>query len=319
MNSGKFESSRFENRLYVEGGVKPKSVVLFGIEDGLPVVCEPYLAEELHLKPGSYIPGNCKPYTLENPKGFFRMHRSNGYGLSEFIYFSSDDPNFIRRAIDLTATSKGGPVNRAYRWVLRKKDIIKHHEGQKIIDLTTAQKLSPNITLSKEYEGMKWSEEEIIPTEDKLHRNVLRTFKRPTFQDFDVSSFSTRNKSYRIFGDNLIQMLYRTLSGYSFEVLGEPDEQFPHGEVFMVTLEQLENLIKKDVPYKILQPFSPKNCKIGVTHEDESKVEDLLDVQSSSDFIRLKNSIVSISDSERQPLPFIVDDEPEEVHSHKKI
>ncbi|MCX6821886.1 MAG: hypothetical protein NTW30_03865 [Candidatus Aenigmarchaeota archaeon] len=330
MGTETFQSSVFENRLYVYGGITEESLVNFGVNKGLPVICHPTVSQRLKLSQGTYTNQFCHPFTSQNPEGYFKMHPSNGYSLKYLVYVSSNDSNLIKDAIKIAVSSKEGPRYRTHHWVLRKPEVIKYWDGQKLIDLPTVHRISSDIVLTKEFTGMKWTDREVIPTEDKLHRSILRTFEVNYYNDFDVSSYGPRNKGYYIFGDDLMQLTYRTRSGYLLTVIGVPKRRFSHGLLFKLKKSQINVLKHNRVPYKSFG-FHEGMFEVGILHPSERKVKQLLGIESSSDFVRLAQSIVSIGDFiyqpksgengnevSREPLPFTVDREPEEMFFHEK-
>ena len=164
----------------------------------------------------------------------------------------------------------------------------------------------------------------LTPTEDKIHRPILRTFFVDAYQDYDVSSHLFRRKEYFIYEQGLIQFNYITRSLYTLTAIGFPRGKFSHGVTFRLNKNQLKT-IRKKVQLKILrqakspQWFDEKSTAdetnlVGVLHNDEQQVKSLSGVEPSSDFVRLRQSLVMIGDSEYQPLPFTMSGEPDEKH-----
>lgn len=308
---------KFREILYVLDGLRPSDVVTYGVENHLKVVCEQNLAIRLRLKKGTYVEKNCNPYTLPNPVGRISMHRSNGYCLNKLVSISSDYSSFCERALRKAIRSG---KNMAYRWLLRGKDIVRHKRGQKIIDLPTTQRLlSPNIALTEHFTGMKWSNSEILPTEDGIHKGVLRTFGQNTYLDYDVVSFQSkdkkRHKKYSIHDGYLLQMDYTTLSGYPLRVIGKIRLPFPYGTVFHLSQQQYKR-VHQNVGTKTLYTTRKNSLiefHIGVLHEDVNKVKKMTGLESTGDFINLSKSIVMIGDMINQPLPFTLNSEPDET------
>ena len=317
-----FQRPKFEQRLYCYGGWNQNSLISFGNKNSLPIEDrQPFSQKDRILIKDAKI---YRPRVLPNPRGFFMMHPSTGNGLKDLVYFSSDDPHFIEQAIKMAKSFQGSPRYRAHRWVLRKPHIIRYLSGQKIVDLHAAQMFSPEIVLTKEYEGIEWSDKEITPTEDKIHRPILRTFFVDAYQDYDVSSHLYRRKEYFIYKNGLIQFNYITRSLYTLTVIGFPRGKFSHGVTFRLNKNQLKT-IKKKVLVKILwqtktpQWFDEESTSddtnlVGVLHADEQQVKFLIGAEPSSDFIRLRQSIVMVGDSEYQPLPFMMNGDPDKKH-----